>query len=87
MEYVTPTKGTRDVESLLIGRSPDNYSTIDPSLHLTVDFEVGDCAGHLTVGWIKGGKSLTSLETYESMSSLKYFPTRNYLTVEMSLAP
>ncbi|GFU50994.1 hypothetical protein TNCV_4461871 [Trichonephila clavipes] len=31
VEYVTPTKVTRDVGSLLYGRSQDNNSTIGPS--------------------------------------------------------
>ncbi|GFW65558.1 hypothetical protein TNCV_3549811 [Trichonephila clavipes] len=38
VEFVTPTKVTGDVESLLFGRSQDNYSTIGPSPPLTMDF-------------------------------------------------
>ncbi|GFV41899.1 hypothetical protein TNCV_4140061 [Trichonephila clavipes] len=68
VEYVTSTKVTHDIESLLFGRSQDNYSTISSSPPLAVDFESGcwrgNCAGRFTVGRIKGeGQTLTSLRT------------------------
>ncbi|GFV43803.1 hypothetical protein TNCV_1658491 [Trichonephila clavipes] len=64
VEYVTPTKVTRDAESLLFGHSRDYYSTIGPSPPHAVDFEAsGNCAGHLSVGWIKGSQRLTCLRT------------------------
>ncbi|GFW92480.1 hypothetical protein TNCV_517971 [Trichonephila clavipes] len=66
VEY-TLTKVTRDVESLLFGCNQDKYSTIGPNPLLLVEFEddggCGNCAGHHTVSWIKGGHSLTSLIT------------------------
>ncbi|GFX38140.1 hypothetical protein TNCV_3837391 [Trichonephila clavipes] len=46
VEYVTPTKMTRDVESLLFGHIEDNYSTIGPCSLLAVDFEAGGWRGN-----------------------------------------
>ncbi|GFU01130.1 hypothetical protein TNCV_2834971 [Trichonephila clavipes] len=67
LEYVMTTKGTRDIEPLLFGRSRDSYSTIGPNSLPAVDLEAGDrrgnCTNHLIVGRIKGGQRLISLRT------------------------
>ncbi|GFX36668.1 hypothetical protein TNCV_580471 [Trichonephila clavipes] len=67
VKYVPPTKAARDVESLLFGRIWENNSTIGPSPHHAVYFEAdgwrGNCAGHLTVGEIKGGQRTISPRT------------------------
>ncbi|GFT85731.1 hypothetical protein TNCV_4026801 [Trichonephila clavipes] len=61
VEYVPPTKVTRDAESLLIGRIRGNHYTIGTCTPHMMYFEAGgwrgNCAGHLTVGEIKGGQS------------------------------
>ncbi|GFY25774.1 hypothetical protein TNCV_1915241 [Trichonephila clavipes] len=66
VEYITSTKVTSEVKSLLFGCILDNYSTIGPSPPHAVDFEASgwrrNCAGLLTVVWVKGGQRLTSLE-------------------------
>ncbi|GFU42985.1 hypothetical protein TNCV_3141281 [Trichonephila clavipes] len=71
VEYDTPTKVTHDVKSLLFGRNQDNYSTSGASSFLAVDLEAsgwrGNCAGQLTVDWIKEEK----IELREDLKSCR----------------
>ncbi|GFS49800.1 hypothetical protein TNCV_4344661 [Trichonephila clavipes] len=91
VEYVTPRIVTSEAEPFMFGRSRDYYPTIGPChpLHV-VDVEVedwlGNCIGHLSVGWIKGGERLTLPSNLSvGVPGLGYLPTRNCMTVETSL--
>ncbi|GFV90091.1 hypothetical protein TNCV_4378071 [Trichonephila clavipes] len=71
VEYVTPTKATREADPFLFGRSRDYWLLVLITPH-AVDSETGDWRGnfasHLSVGFIKGSQMLTCLRTQASVS-------------------